>query len=66
MSPPPAAAGPGGISADQVMDIVKSRMGNKAPAGLGALDKLSPQQKQQLMQSDMAKQLMKKYLGGGN
>jgi hypothetical protein len=61
---PPMSGMPSGGSSDGMMDLLKQRFGNKMGAGgLGALDKMSPEEKQKLMQSDMAKQLMKKYLG---
>jgi hypothetical protein len=47
----------GGAGGGNVMDMLRG------PGGLSALQNLSPEQKEKLLQSDQAKALMKKYLG---
>jgi hypothetical protein len=63
---PGGMAPQGGVSSGngQLMDMLRSKYGSKlGSGGLGALDKISPAEKEKLLHSDMAKELMKKYLG---
>lgn len=52
-----------GLAGDPLVDKLKQKYGNQIPGGIGALDKLGPEDREKLLQSDVGKQLMKKFLG---
>ena len=48
---------------DPMLQKLQQKYGSQIPGGIGSLGKLGPQDREKLLDSDIGKQLIKKYLG---